>query len=134
MKVMNIGEAAAQSGVSAKMIRHYEALGLMPKVRRTASNYRRYEASDVHTLRFIRRARDLGFPTAQIQELVGLWQNKTRSSAVVKKIAGKHLSELKTKIAELEAMVRTLEHLSRHCHGAHRPDCPILDDLSRQEK
>ena len=134
MKAMNIGEAAARSGISAKMIRHYEELGLMPKVRRTASNYRRYEASDVHTLRFIRRARQLGFSTAQIKELVGLWQNKARSSVAVKKIAGKHLSELKTKIAALDSMVRTLEHLSRHCHGDHRPDCPILDDLSRLEK
>ena len=127
---MNIGQAAAQSGVSAKMIRHYEDLGLMPKVRRTESNYRRYEPTDVHTLRFIKRARDLGFWTAQIKELVGLWQNKGRSSAAVKNIARRHIAELKGKIAQLKAMVDTLEHLSKHCHGDHRPDCPILEDLS----
>jgi len=127
---MNIGQAAAQSGVSAKMIRHYEDLGLMPKVRRTESNYRRYEPTDVHTLRFIKRARDLGFSTAQIKELVGLWQNKGRSSAAVKNIARRHIAELKGKIAQLKAMVDTLEHLSKHCHGDHRPDCPILEDLS----
>ena len=127
---MNISEAASQSGVSAKMIRHYEIIGLMPKVRRTMSNYRRYEAPDVHTLRFIRRARNLGFSMAEIKELVGLWQNKGRSSAAVKSIAGRHIAELKEKITQLKAMVDTLEHLSRHCHGDHRPDCPILDDLS----
>src|SRR5687767_4587808 len=127
---MNIGQAAAQSGVSAKMIRHYEDLGLMPKVRRTESNYRRYEATDVHTLRFIKRSRDLGFSMAEIRELVGLWQNKGRSSAAVKNIAGRHIAELKEKIARLKAMVDTLEHLSRHCRGDHRPDCPILEDLS----
>ena len=127
---MNIGQAASQSGVSAKMIRHYEDLGLMPKVRRTESNYRRYEPTDVHTLRFIRRARDLGFSMAQIKELVGLWQNKGRSSAAVKNIAGRHIAELKGKITQLKAMVDTLEHLSKHCHGDHRPECPILEDLS----
>ena len=127
---MNIGRAAEASGVSAKMIRHYEGLGLMPKVRRTESNYRRYESTDVHTLRFIKRARDLGFSMAQIKELVGLWQNKGRSSAAVKNIARRHIAELKGKIAQLKAMVDTLEHLSKHCHGDHRPDCPILEDLS----
>ncbi len=127
---MNIGQAAAQSGVSAKMIRHYEDLGLMPRVRRTEANYRRYEPADVHTLRFIKRSRDLGFSMAQIKELVGLWQNKGRSSAAVKNIAGKHLAELKAKITQLKAMADTLEHLSRHCHGDHRPECPILEDLS----
>jgi MerR family transcriptional regulator, copper efflux regulator len=127
---MNIGQAAAQSGVSAKMIRHYEGLGLMPKVRRTDSNYRRYEEPDIHTLRFIKRARDLGFSMAQIKELVGLWQNKGRSSSAVKHIAARHIVELKEKIAQLKAMVDTLEHLSKHCHGDHRPDCPILEDLS----
>ncbi len=127
---MNIGQAAAQSGVSAKMIRHYEELGLMPKVRRTESNYRRYEATDVHTLRFIKRARDLGFSIAEIKELVGLWQGKGRSSAAVKSIAGRHIAELKQKIGQLKGMVDTLEHLSKHCHGDMRPECPILDDLA----
>jgi Cu(I)-responsive transcriptional regulator len=116
--------------VSVKMIRHYEAIGLLPKVARTFANYRVYRESDVHTLRFIRRARALGFSMEDIRELLGLWQNRSRSSASVKKVAAKHTDELKRKIAELSAMVATLEHLARHCHGDHRPDCPILDDLS----
>jgi len=128
---MNIGQASSRSGVSAKMIRHYESMGLMPKVRRTSSNYRRYEAADVHTLRFIRRARDLGFSMGEIKELVGLWQNKARSSGAVKKIAGRHIDGLTRRIAEMNAMLKTLQHLSHHCHGDERPDCPILDDLSR---
>ena len=130
--LMDIGRASKASGVSVKMIRHYEAVGLVPKVARTAANYRIYRESDVHTLRFIRRARALGFSMDDIQELLGLWQNKSRSSASVKKIAGKHVEELNRKIAELKAMVDTLEHLTRHCHGDHRPDCPILDDLSNR--
>jgi Cu(I)-responsive transcriptional regulator len=130
--LMDIGRASKASGVSVKMIRHYEAIGLLPKVARTFANYRVYRDSDVHTLRFIRRARALGFSNADIQELVGLWQNTSRSSASVKKIAGKHVDELNRKIAELEAMVRTLQHLTKHCHGDHRPDCPILDDLSKR--
>jgi Cu(I)-responsive transcriptional regulator len=128
--LMDIGRASKASGVSVKMIRHYEAIGLLPKVARTFANYRVYRESDVHTLRFIRRARALGFSMNDIQELVGLWQNKSRSSASVKKIAGKHVDELTRKIAELKAMVDTLQHLTKHCHGDHRPDCPILDDLS----
>jgi MerR family transcriptional regulator, copper efflux regulator len=126
---MNIGEAAAASGVSAKMLRHYETIGLMPKAKRTASNYRNYADSDVHTLRFIRRARSLGFSMAEIKELVGLWRRKSRSSAAVKSIAARHIADLKQKVAELQAMVQTLEHLAAHCHGDHRPECPILDDL-----
>ena len=128
--LMDIGRAAKASGVSVKMIRHYEAIGLLPKVARTFANYRVYREADVHTLRFIRRARALGFSISDIQELLGLWQNKSRSSASVKKIAGKHVDELNRKIAELKAMVDTLQHLTKHCHGDHRPDCPILDDLS----
>jgi MerR family copper efflux transcriptional regulator len=128
--LMDIGRAARASGVSVKMIRHYEAIGLLPKVARTFANYRVYREADVHTLRFIRRARALGFSISDIQELLGLWQNKSRSSASVKKIAGKHVDELNRKIAELKAMVDTLQHLTKHCHGDHRPDCPILDDLS----
>jgi MerR family transcriptional regulator, copper efflux regulator len=129
--LMDIGRASKASGVSVKMIRHYEAIGLLPKVARTFANYRLYRDSDVHTLRFIRRARALGFSMTDIQELLSLWQNTSRSSASVKKIAGKHFDELNRKIAELEAMVGTLQHLTKHCHGDHRPDCPILDDLSR---
>ncbi len=130
--LMDIGRASKASGVSVKMIRHYEAIGLLPKVARTFANYRVYRESDVHTLRFIRRARALGFSMDDIQELLGLWQNKSRPSASVKKIAGKHVEELNRKIAELNAMVDTLEHLTRHCHGDQRPDCPILDDLSKR--
>ena len=129
--IENIGAASKASGVSAKMIRHYEDIGLLPKVARSFGNYRVYSANDIHVLRFIRRARDLGFSIEEIRELLGLWRNKSRSSAAVKKIAGKHIADLRVKIAELESMVQTLEHLTRNCHGDHRPDCPILDDLSR---
>jgi MerR family transcriptional regulator, copper efflux regulator len=131
LSVMNIGQASAASGVTAKMIRHYEEIGLTRASGRTASNYRTYADSDVHVLRFIRHARSLGFGMADIKQLVGLWQNKSRSSAAVKKIAGRHIADLQRKIAELQAMLRTLEHLSRHCHGDHRPECPILDELER---
>jgi MerR family transcriptional regulator, copper efflux regulator len=129
---MNIGQAAKAAGVSAKMVRHYEAVGLLPKVARTFANYRVYGESDVHTLRFIRRARALGFSMTDIHELLGLWQNKSRSSASVKKIAGKHVAELNRKIAELKAMVDVLKHLTQHCHGDERPDCPILDDFAKR--
>jgi Cu(I)-responsive transcriptional regulator len=128
---MNIGQAAAASGVSAKMIRHYEQTGLTRQPKRTHSNYRTYSDTEVHVLRFIKRARTLGFSVAEIKELLALWQNKSRSSAAVKKIAGKHVEDLKRRLAELEAMVETLEHLTRHCHGDARPECPILDDLAR---
>jgi len=128
--LMDIGRASKASGVSVKMIRHYEAIGLLAKVARTSANYRLYRESDVHTLRFIRRARTLGFSTDEIGNLLSLWQNKSRSSATVKKIAGQHVEELHRKIAELKAMADTLAHLAKHCHGDQRPDCPILDDLS----
>ena len=127
---MNIGEAAKRSGVTAKMIRHYEALGLVKQARRTDSGYRVYDAPEVHTLRFIRRARDLGFSIKEIQHLVGLWQNRRRASADVRRIAQTHITALDAKIAELQAMRRTLEQLVHNCHGDHRPDCPILDDLA----
>ncbi len=127
----DIGQASSASGVSVKMIRHYEAIGLLPKVARSAAKYRLYRHSCIHTLRFIRRARMLGFSMKDIQELVGLWQNRSRPSAAVKKIAGKHVDALETKIAEMQGMVRTLEHLVRHCHGDHRPECPILEDLAK---
>lgn len=130
MEPFNIGEAAARSGVSAKMVRHYESLGLMPKVHRTESGYRQYTANDVHTPRFIRRARDLGFSMAEIAELLKLWQNKRRASADVKRIALAHADDLRRRIEEMEAMKRTLERLADCCHGDHRPDCPILDELA----
>jgi Cu(I)-responsive transcriptional regulator len=129
--LMDIGRAAKESGVSVKMIRHYEAIGLLPAPARTLANYRVYGPNDVHVLRFIKRARTLGFSMEDIKELVGLWKNKARSSAAVKKIAGKHLGDLKRKIAELQSMAATLEHLTKHCHGDHRPECPIREDLSR---
>jgi len=128
---MNIGQASTASGVSAKMIRHYEQIGLTREPARSLSNYRSYSENDLHVLRFIRRARTLGFSVADIRELLSLWQSKSRSSASVKKIARRHIDELKRKIGELQSMADTLEHLARHCHGDHRPDCPILDDLAR---
>lgn len=128
--LMDIGRASRESGVSVKMMRHYESIGLLPKAARTLANYRVYGPNDVHTLRFIRRARNLGFSMDDIRELLGLWQSRTRSSAAVKKIAGAHVDALKAKITELETMVKTLEHLSHHCHGDQRPECPILDDLA----
>jgi MerR family copper efflux transcriptional regulator len=130
MEPFNIGEAAARSGVSAKMVRHYESLGLLPDVARTDSGYRQYTRSNVHTLRFIRRARDLGFSMAEIGELLKLWQNKRRASADVKRIALAHAEDLHRRIEEMAAMKRTLERLADCCHGDHRPDCPILDELA----
>jgi Cu(I)-responsive transcriptional regulator len=129
---INIGAAARQSGVSAKMLRHYESLGLLGAVARTDSGYRLYSAADVHTLRFIKRSRDLGFSMAEIAELVGLWQNRTRASASVKRIAQKHVDELNQRIAAMQAMQRSLSTLLGCCHGDDRPDCPILDDLAGQ--
>ena len=130
----NIGEAALESGVTAKMIRHYESLGLLRPARRSEGGYRLYEEADLHVLRFIRRARDLGFPMKDIARLLGLWQNRRRASADVRRIAQEHIGELDRKIAELQSMRRTLEHLVHHCHGDARPDCPILDDLSRTRR
>ena len=128
--MLDIGQASKASGVSVKMIRHYESIGLLPKAARTFANYRIYGANDVHLLRFIKRARGLGFSIDDIKELLSLWRNKSRSSASVKKIAGRHVEDLTRRIAELQAMVSTLLHLTHHCHGDHRPECPILDDLS----
>jgi Cu(I)-responsive transcriptional regulator len=127
---MNIGQAAEQSGVSAKMIRHYEAIGLVAKARRTDGGYRIYDGTDIHTLRFIRRARDLGFSMKQIERLLGLWRNRRRANAEVRRIAQQHLDELEQKIEQLQGMRRTLQRLVEDCHAARRPGCPILDDLS----
>jgi Cu(I)-responsive transcriptional regulator len=129
MGAVNIGEAAKATGVSAKMIRHYEEVGLLPPPRRTYAGYRQYVDADLHTLRFIRHARDLGFSIRQIGELVGLWQNRRRPSSKVKALAQAHIDELERKAAETLAMKRTLEHLVHCCHGDERPDCPILDTL-----
>jgi Cu(I)-responsive transcriptional regulator len=130
---LNIGEAARRSGVSAKMVRHYESLGLLPAVNRTDSGYRQYGDREVHTLRFIRRARDLGFPMAEIAELLKLWQNRRRSSREVHRIAQRHVADLTRKLEEMEAMRRTLLQLIDCCHGDERPDCPILDELGGEK-
>jgi MerR family copper efflux transcriptional regulator len=127
---MNISAASRASGVSAKMIRHYESLGLVPGVRRSESGYRQYDDTTVHLLRFIRRARDLGFDTKEIAALLALWRNKRRSSAEVKRIALQHVQALDERIAALQSMQRTLAHLAHCCQGDERPDCPILDNLS----
>jgi MerR family copper efflux transcriptional regulator len=126
----NIGQAATQSGVSAKMIRHYEALALLPPVHRTDAGYRQYGEKEVHTLRFIRRARALGFSMMEIAELLKLWQNKRRASADVKRIAQAHVADLERRIAEMEAMRQTLTQLAHCCQGNSRPDCPILSELA----
>lgn len=126
---MNIGKAAAASGVSAKMIRYYESIGLIDAVRRTEAGYRDYVEDDVHVLRFIRRARDLGFSIEAIRELLALWRDRQRASGDVKRIALEHISELETRIAAMQEMAGTLRRLADCCHGDERPDCPILGDL-----
>lgn len=128
---MNIGEVAKQSGVSAKMIRHYESIGLLPTAERALSGYRTYSDTDVSNLRFIRAARDLGFSLVVIAELLSLWQNRNRESREVKALALTHIQALESKVAELNAMIGALRQLSASCHGDHRPDCPILEGLSR---
>lgn len=132
MNVISIGEAANATGVSAKMIRHYEEVGLLVAPRRTESGYRQYGASEVHTLRFIRHARDLGFSIAAIGQLVGLWQDRRRPSRQVKTLAEAHIQQLEQKAQELLAMKAALEHLVHCCHGDDRPECPILERLADQ--
>lgn len=127
---MNIGEVARVSGVNAKLIRHYESIGIIPKAQRSDSGYRIYKESDVHILGFVKRARSLGFSMKEIKKLVGLWKNKSRASSDVKLLAREHMARLEVKILELQSMRDTLKHLSQHCHGDHRPDCPILEDLA----
>jgi MerR family transcriptional regulator, copper efflux regulator len=127
----SIGRAAELSGVTPKMIRHYESLGLIPKAARTLGDYRVYTQAEVHTLRFVRRARSLGFSMEEIAGLVSLWRNQRRASAQVKRLALQHIAELDSKIEELRSMREALADLAAHCHGDQRPDCPILDDLGR---
>lgn len=128
-KSVNIGQASKASGVTAKMIRHYEAIGLMPKITRADSGYRIYAENDLHSLRFIRRARILGFSMKEIKKLLGLWRNKVRPSSEVKKLATRHIRELDEKISELQAMANALRTLAQKCHGDDRPECPILRKL-----
>jgi len=126
---LNIGEAAAATGVSAKMIRHYESVGLLRPAKRTVSGYRTYTDADVHTLRFVRQARDHGFSIKDIGKLLGLWHNRRRSSKAVKELTSRHIAELDRKIRELEQMKRALQALADHCAGDDRPHCPILEGL-----
>lgn len=130
---MNIGQAAQASGVSAKMIRYYEQTGLIPAAGRTSAGYRDYSDRDVHVLQFIRRARDLGFSIAEISDLLQLWQDRTRQSADVKRLALSHITSLRKKITEMEQMAATLEKLAGSCSGDNRPDCPILADLEKND-
>lgn len=128
--MMNIGQASTASGVSAKMIRYYEEIGLVRPASRTAANYRTYGDEEVHRLRFIRRARSLGFSLEETERLLELWDDKSRASAEVKKVALHHIAELEEKIAGMKAMVATLTELADCCHGDQRPNCPILADLA----
>ncbi|AZS79829.1 Cu(I)-responsive transcriptional regulator [Achromobacter spanius] len=128
---MNIGEAAKSSGISAKMIRYYESIGLIGPATRTDSGYRVYTDQDLHTLRFVRRARDLGFSVEQMNELLALWKDRSRASADVKRIALEHVEELERKAEALRDMAATLKHLAQNCHGDDRPNCPILENLGR---
>lgn len=130
---MNIGQASKASGVSAKMIRYYEQTGLIPAAGRTASGYRDYSDTDVHMLRFVRRARDLGFSVAEISDLLGLWRDETRHSSEVKQLAQGHVQELERKIKGLQDMVHTLAVLIKSCRGDHRPHCPILQRLETDQ-
>lgn len=125
----NIGEASALTEVSAKMIRHYESIGLIPAANRTFANYRLYNDSDLHRLRFIKRSRTLGFSMKQISALLELWNNPERASSEVKKLANEHIAQLESKIREMQSMQRSLQNLAKNCHGNDRPDCPILEDL-----
>jgi MerR family copper efflux transcriptional regulator len=130
---MNIGQAAEASGVSAKMIRYYESVGILPSAHRSDNGYREYEEADVHRLRFVRRARDFGFSMAQIEALLGLWADRSRPSKEVKQIALEHVADLDRRIKNLQAMRNSLKHLADCCHGDHRPECPILQDLSGEK-
>jgi MerR family copper efflux transcriptional regulator len=130
---MNIGQAAKASGVSAKMLRYYESVGLLPAAGRTEAGYRVYSERDVGTLRFVRRARDLGLPLDRIKQLIGLWQDEDRASADVKRIATEHAAELRAKVVELTRMCEALERMADACHGDDRPECPILDEIAEGE-
>lgn len=127
---MNIGQAAAASGVSAKMIRHYESIGLVRRAGRSQSGYRQFGDADVETLRFVQRAREVGFSLAEIKRLLALWSDRARPSREVRRLAADHLAGVRARIDGLQAIASTLAHLVEHCHGDDRPDCPILDSLA----
>lgn len=127
---MNIGQAARHSGLSAKMIRYYESIGLLKPAHRSDSGYRLYQADDLHTLAFIKRSRDLGFSLEEVARLLTLWQDRQRASADVKALAHQHIEDLNRRIEELSGLRDTLQHLVSHCQGDDRPDCPILTDLA----
>lgn len=131
---MNIGDASRASGITAKMIRHYESIGLIDAPARSGAGYRVYSKADVHTLRFVKRARSLGFSIDETRALLGLWRDQNRASAEVKAVALKHVRDLEAKAAGLQEMARTLRHLASTCHGDERPDCPILADLSAHHR
>ena len=134
MQTMNIGAAAKSSGVSAKMIRHYEDIGLIPKAGRSLSGYRMYSERELHILSFIRQARNLGFSISQIRRLLSLWQKKDRSSREVKDLAIEHIQELDEKILEMQQIRQSILHLADNCHGDDRPDCPILENLAEVQE
>jgi len=127
---VNIGEAAKISGVNARLIRHYESIGIIPRASRSDSGYRVYSGSDVHILTFVKRARGLGFSMKEIKKLIGLWRNKNRTSSEIKALTLTHLTELEKKIVDLQRITKTLRHLAKRCHGDNRPECPILEELS----
>lgn len=131
---MNIGELSKKSGVNAKMIRHYESIGLIPKATRSSAGYRVYGMNDIQFLKFIKQARSLGFSMPEIKKLIGLWRNKSRKSSEVKALAVKHIEELEEKIEEMQLMVKSLKKLAKNCHGDSRPDCPILESLEADEE
>ena len=131
---MNIGTLAKRSGVPAKTIRYYEGIGLIPKARRSGGNYRTYDERDVATLRFIHRARSLGFPVADVEKLLALWRDQRRPSAKVRALALSHVAEIDRKLEELQSIRRTLTHLADCCRGDKRPDCPILDELAEGKR
>ena len=131
---MNIGQASKASGVSSKMIRYYERIGLIEPAHRTDSSYRTYTDNDIHTLRFVRRARDLGFSVEQMKTLLALWRDRSRASADVKAIALEHIAELERKAAAIAEMTRTLKHLADNCHGDDRPDCPIIEGFAEGKR
>jgi MerR family gold-responsive transcriptional activator of gol and ges genes len=130
---MNIGEASKASGISAKMIRYYEQAGVIPSAQRSESGYRSYGPRDIHRLRFIRHARDMGFAVSEIEQLLSLWDDRTRQSADVKRLAQAHIREMRQRIETLQQMADTLQTLVEHCAGDDRPDCPILADLEKSD-